>query len=82
MIRPCARQQVIRHLPGDAQDFLAQSAASGAGHEITLRTTSPQAPSVVTSTSFTERIVAVRSPLSTPWNWFPWRVVTRSVPLP
>src|SRR2546428_13630548 len=37
---------------------------------------------MVRCTSFTARIVAFRSPLSTPWNWVPRRVVTPSVALP
>ena len=37
---------------------------------------------VVSSAWLMPAIVGLRSPLSTPWNWKPWRVVTRSVPLP
>jgi hypothetical protein len=47
-----------------------------------LRTTSPQAPKVVTRASFSSWIAERRFPFSTPWNWKPWRVVIRIVPLP
>ena len=53
----------------------------GAGHDMTLRFTSPHAPRVVSRVSLMPAIVALRSRLRTPWNWMPWRLVKRKVPL-
>src|SRR3954452_20406638 len=52
---------------------------TGAGWAVTLRPTSPQAPSVVIMVWLISAIVAFRSPLMTPWNWIACRVVMRNV---
>ncbi len=47
-----------------------------------LRTTSPQADSVVSSVSLIAAMDGFSVAFRMPWNWMPWRVVMRSVPLP
>lgn len=54
----------------------------GAGLPQTLRFTSPQAPRVEPIALMTLLKTVLRSPLSTPWSWYVWRVVRRSVPFP
>ena len=61
---------------------LRAASGSGAGHESTLRLTSPHPPSVVTSVALIAAMLAFMFDFSTPWNWKLWRVVIRSVPLP
>ncbi len=54
----------------------------GAGVVVMLRTTSPHADWVVSSAALIAAIAGFRFCFATAWNWRPWRVVTRSVPLP
>ena len=49
---------------------------------MTLRFTSPQAPSVEPMALTTEEKTVLRSCFRTPCSWYAWRVVSRSVPLP
>ncbi len=46
---------------------------------MTLRSTSPQAPKVVSRVVLMPAMVALRLPLSTPCSWMPCRVVNRRV---
>ena len=54
----------------------------GAGVVTTLRTTSPQAATVVSSVWLIVWMVGLRLCFKIPWNWMAWRVVTRRVPSP
>jgi hypothetical protein len=49
---------------------------------MTLRLTSPHAPSVLPMFFTTLLNTVLRSCFSTPCSWYAWRVVRRSVPLP
>ena len=73
------RQKPVGYAPGVRRQPLVDRLRTGAGWAVTLRTTSPQAPSVVIMVWLISAIVAFRSPLMTPWNWIACRVVIRSV---
>ena len=77
-----ARAEMLGDLAAYAWICSRTGSPKGAGQHITLRSTSPQAANVLTSAWFRARIVSVRSPLITPCNWIPWRVVRRKSPCP
>ena len=54
----------------------------GCGGAMTLRLTSPHAPSVDPMFLMMVEKTVLRSFFKTPWSWYVWRVVKRSVPLP
>ncbi len=67
------RQWAARRAAVACSSSWTPSCRCGAGQAMTLRFTSPQAPSVVSRQSLMPAMVSLRLPLRTPWNWMPWR---------
>jgi len=77
-----ARQQMVGQGTGERERSGVGALLIGVRLHSTLRSTSPHAARVVSSTSSISRIVDLRFDLMMPCNWKVCRVVRRIVPLP